>query len=219
MQSSEQGFHIYGMSGAGSLIVEFILTIAGQDYTISFPDYDARQDPEFKSFSPRGQIPILVTPEGHHIGESLAITYYLLNRFPDCGLIDPADHPNHGLVLQWLSYLATTLYNANQRYYQTKSFDGNQEAIRESGFNDRRHCYDLIEARTGDWLAGGHISAADLYLYMLLRWDRNMDQELATRPRLKRIFDQVAAVPAIKSVIDRQPKKILNSKNLARVNP
>ena len=200
-------FHLYGISGAGSLIVEFLLTLADQPYDRSFPTKEERQSPSFKSISPTGQIPVLITPEGHHLAESLAITHYLLGRFPETKMIAPMDDQAHGSCLQWLSYLATTLYPANQRYYQTASFDGDQDALRQSGWNDRLHCYDLIENSGEGFLTGPQISAADLYLYMLLRWDQDLEAIRANRPRLDLIYHAVESLPAVQKVLAQQPAK------------
>ena len=200
-------FHLYGISGAGSLIVEFLLTLADQPYDRSFPTKKERQSPSFKSISPTGQIPVLITPEGRHLSESLAITHYLLARFPETKMIADISDQAHGACLQWLSYLATTLYPAFQRYYQTSSFDGDQDALRQSGWNDRLHCYDLIERAGEGFLAGDKISAADLYLYMLLRWDQDLDATLASRPRLKQIYHVVENLPAVQQVLADQPAK------------
>ena len=207
MPPGAKGFHLYGISGAGSLIVEFLLTLADQTYDRSFPTKEERQTPSFKSISPTGQIPVLVTPEGHHLSESLAITTYLLARFPETKMIAPIDDHAHGACLQWLSYLATTLYPAFQRYYQTSSFDGDQDALRQSGWNDRLHCYDLIENAGKGFLSGAEISAADLYLYMLLRWDQDLDATLASRSRLKQIFHKVENLAAVQQVLAKQPQK------------
>ena len=151
---------------------------------------------------------MLITPEGHHLSESLAITHYLLARFPETKLIAHIGEQSHGSCLQWLSYLATTLYPAFQRYYQTSSFDGDQDALRQSGWNDRLRCYDLIENSGEGFLSGDEISAADLYLYMLLRWDQNVDATLARHPRLKQIYDAVENLPAVQKVLANQPQNI-----------
>ena len=200
-------YHLYGISGAGSLIVEFLLTLADQPYDRSFPTKEERQSPSFKSISPTGQIPVLITSEGRYLSESLAITHYLLARFPETKMIADISDQAHGACLQWLSYLATTLYPAFQRYYQTSSFDGDQDALRQSGWNDRLHCYDLIERAGEGFLAGDKISAADLYLYMLLRWDQDLDATLASRPRLKQIYHVVENLPAVQQVLADQPAK------------
>ena len=200
-------FHLYGISGAGSLIVEFLLTLADQPYDRSFPTKEERQSPSFKSISPTGQIPVLITPEGHHLAESLAITQYLLVRFPETKMFAPIGKQSHGACLQWLSYLATTLYPAFQRYYQTSSFDGDQDVLRQSGWNDRLRCYDLIENSGEGFLSGDEISAADLYLYMLLRWDQDLEATLASRQRLKQIYHAVEKLPAVQQVLANQPAK------------
>lgn len=207
MPAAANGFHLYGISGAGSLIVEFLLTLADQPYDRSFPTRQERQSQRFKNISPTAQIPVLVTPEGHHLAESLAITHYLLGRFPETKMIAPMDDQAHGSCLQWLSYLATTLYPANQRYYQTASFDGDQDALRQSGWNDRLHCYDLIENSGEGFLTGPQISAADLYLYMLLRWDQDLEAIRANRPRLDLIYHAVESLPAVQKVLAQQPAK------------
>ena len=207
MPPADKGFHLYGISGAGSLIVEFLLTLADQPYDRSFPTKEERQLPSFKSIAPTGQIPVLITPEGHHLSESLAITHYLLARFPETKLIAPIGEQSHGACLQWLSYLATTLYPAFQRYYQTSSFDGDQDALRQSGWNDRLRCYDLIENSGEGFLSGDEISAADLYLYMLLRWDQDVDATLARHPRLKQIYHAVENLSAVQQVLANQPPK------------
>ena len=200
-------FHLYGISGAGSLIVEFLLTLADQPYDRSFPTKEERQSPSFKSISPTGQIPVLITPEGHHLSESLAITHYLLARFPETKMIASIGEQSHGACLQWLSYLATTLYPAFQRYYQTSSFDGDQDALRQSGWNDRLRCYDLIENSGEGFISDDEISAADLYLYMLLRWDQDLDATLASRQRLKQIYHVIENLPAVQQVLANQPAK------------
>ena len=207
MPATASGFHLYGISGAGSLVVEFLLTLAGQPYDRSFPTKEERQSPAFKAISPSGQIPVLVTPEGHHLAESLAITQYLLARFPEAGMIAPMNNQAHGACLQWLSYLATTVYPAYQRYYQTASFDGDQDALRQSGFRDRLRYYDVMETAGDGFLAGERISAADLYLYMLLRWDQDLEATLSTRPRLASIYDAVENLPAVQTVLAQQPPK------------
>ena len=69
-------YHIYGRSGAGSLIAEFMLQLAQQSYSIEFPEREQLQSPEFKKLNPLGRIPVLITPQGDVIYETLAIIYH-----------------------------------------------------------------------------------------------------------------------------------------------
>ncbi len=209
--------HLYGMSGAGSLVLEFLLTLSGVDYTISFPDKAERQRPEFRAMSLKGQIPILVDEQGNSMSESLAIIYYLLERFPEAGMIAPMGDAKRGKCLQWLAYLATLLYNANQRIHQGDRFSGPNDVLMKSGIADRRICYDDIEGALIDhpYLAGDTISAADLYLFMLLRWDSKIHNVLAARPRLNRLYNDVSTLAAIQQVLERQPPRLYDSSEKA----
>ncbi|MCE2517307.1 MAG: glutathione S-transferase family protein [Alphaproteobacteria bacterium] len=203
------GFHLYGISWAGSVIAEYLFEWAGVEYTISFPDQAERDTPAYRAISPKGQIPVLVDEHGQGFSESLAITIYLLDRFPETGLIAPPGEMARGKCLQWLAYLATILYNANQRIYQSYSFSAPEDALIKSGIADRMICYDEIDAALASqpFLCGSRLTAADLYLHMLLNWDRRIDHQLSTRPRLKALFDHVSALPQVRAVQARQPKR------------
>ncbi|XDZ66114.1 glutathione S-transferase family protein [Alphaproteobacteria bacterium LSUCC0684] len=197
-------FRVYGISGAGSLIAEYLLALAGAEYELICLEKEERDGEAFRRISPTGQIPALVTPEGDAFCESLAITLYLLERFPETGMIAPGGNPDRLQCLQWLSFLSSSLYNANLRYYYPDRF-GPEDGVRPVAQADRRTIYDLIEARKEPYLAGEKMSAADLYLYMLLFWDETLADELASRPRIRRIIADVGALPAVRDVMARQP--------------
>jgi len=201
-------YRVYGKSGAGSLVVEYLLTIAGVEYELICLDKEARDGEPYRRIAPHGLIPALETPEGEALCESLAITIYLLEKHPETGMIAPPGHPKRLQCLQWLSILSTSLYNANLRCYYPEKF-GPADAVCAQGMADRQAVYDLIEGnlerRQATYLAGDAMSAADLYLYMLMQWDDERQAELATRPRLSRIIEDVGALPQIMDVMARQP--------------
>ena len=51
-------------------------------------------------------------------------------------------------------------------------------SFKESGFHDRIKIYDELEAALSPYLAGDECTAADLYLFMLLNWDRDLKNVL-----------------------------------------
>ena len=199
-------YHLYGISGAGSVVIEYLLEKGQIAYDITYVDDAQRNAKSFRDLSPRGQIPLLITPEGHALTESLAITIYLLDQHPEIGLM-PSKNPERGKTLQWLSFLAINLYTANQRYYQTHYFHGDQDVIKEGGYNDRIKIYGELEAGLSPYLAGDECTAADLYLFMLLNWDRDLKNILITHPKLKALYKAVRGLPYIRAVNERQPPK------------
>ena len=197
-------FRVYGISGAGSLIVEYLLALANVKYELICLDKAERDAEPFRRISPFGQIPALETPEGDTMFESLAITMYLLERFPDTGLIAHQGHPERMRCMQWLSLLSSSLYSANLRFYYPDRF-GDEDSVKQKAQTDRRDIYTMVEAQSAPFLAGEKMSAADLYLYMLLMWDETLDDELAARPRMRQIVEKIGALPAVKDVMARQP--------------
>jgi glutathione S-transferase len=197
-------FRVYGKSGAGSLVVEYLLALAGAEYELICLDKDVRDSDDFRRISPHGLIPALETPEGDAMCESLAITLYLLERFPEIDMIAPQGDPARMRCMQWLSILSTSLYNANLRVYYSDRF-GPAPAVKSKAEADRRAVYDLIEPQMTPYLAGMKMSAADLYLFMLMQWDDGLATELEARPAMKRVMGEIAAMPAIREVMDRQP--------------
>ena len=71
-----QRHQVIGMRGAGSLILEFMLTKVAKDYDISFPDVDELRQASFRTLNPPGKVPVLICPDGHAICETLATCVY-----------------------------------------------------------------------------------------------------------------------------------------------
>jgi glutathione S-transferase len=60
-----------------------------------------------------------------------------------------------------------------------------------------------IEAQLGDgpWLLGERFSAADLFLFMLIRWGRSMDVPPRSRAELMAFAERVLARPAVQETL------------------
>ncbi len=57
-------YKLYGIPYLGSMVVEFLMEEAGIEYEIIFLSPEERCSSEFKKISPRGLIPVLITPDG-----------------------------------------------------------------------------------------------------------------------------------------------------------
>ena len=56
---------------------------------------------------------------------------------------------------------------------------------------DSKVCYDILEKHIGAFLSGKTCGIADFYFYVLMNWDEAKIAELAKRPKLEKIFNQV----------------------------
>ena len=81
MASSTTSYKLYGIPYLGSMAIELLMEEAGIKYDIIFPTQEERNSAEFKMISPRGLVPVLITPSGQSIFEGPAIINFLLESF------------------------------------------------------------------------------------------------------------------------------------------
>ena len=142
MIGNTNAYKLYGIPYLGSMVVEFLMEEAGIEYEIIFLSPEERRSSEFKKISPRGLIPVLITPDGTSIFEGLAIINFLLETH-QTNLIAPIGDPDRAKCYQWLSFLSTALGNANNRFFFPERYGSIDNVIKEKAELDRKACYDI----------------------------------------------------------------------------
>ena len=105
--------------------------------------------------------------------------------------------------LSWITYLATTLYTAVLRYHYPERY-GEGVSVRGKAIEEINLVYDQIEAAAHDFVAGDQMTVADFYLYMLIDWDEESDENLKSRSKINHIMDAVGGLASVKAVMARQ---------------
>ena len=197
-------YKIIGRAGAGSLIAEFLLSEAGQDYEISFVTRAGASTAGFHALNPLGKIPALIRPDGTAICETLAITVHLTEAFPN--LAPALGTSDRDRYWQYLAMLATCIYPAYHRQHHTRYYapEAVYDDVRARARAEQAPAYDFIEATLNPYLLGETITAADFYLYMLTRWDLDRDALVAARPKLGSFIKAMRAHPSVDAVIAKQ---------------
>ena len=116
MVNSTISYKLYGIPYLGFMAIELLMEEAGIKYDIIFSTLEERGSVEFKKISPRGLVPVLITPSGQSIFEGPAIINFLLETH-QTNLIAPISNPDRATCFQWLSFLSTALGNANNRFF------------------------------------------------------------------------------------------------------
>ena len=203
MIENTNAYKLYGIPYLGSMVVEFLMEEAGIEYEIIFLSPEERRSSEFKKISPRGLIPVLITPDGTSIFEGLAIINFLLETH-QTNLIAPIGDPDRAKCYQWLSFLSTALGNANNRFFFPERYGSIDNVIKERAELDRKACYDILEKYSDPFLSGKTLGIADFYFYMFMQWDENKMAELAKRPNLVKMYSRVDQIPSIQKVMKSQ---------------
>jgi glutathione S-transferase len=84
--------------------------------------------PEFLALNPRGQVPLLVEPDGTKINESLAILYYLELRYPEPALLPSQENwQEYANAIAWIQEAETfaCAYEPIEYFFLKKPSDMN----------------------------------------------------------------------------------------------
>ena len=81
MSDSKNHYKLYGIPYLGSMVIEFLMEEANIKYDIIFPTQEERNSAEFKKISPKGLVPVLITPNGLSILSILVNACYILKNF------------------------------------------------------------------------------------------------------------------------------------------
>ena len=203
-------YKIIGRSGAGSLVVEFLLREIGVDYEITFTDSKSVVCNNSSVAHPQGKIPILICSDNIVIYETLAIVNHITDRF---NKLAPKRATNlHDRYCQFLSLMATSIYTAYHRQHHSHYYISKNsfEDLRSRAHEEQLRTYNYIEKELGPYICGEVLTAADFYLYMLLRWDLHKEILYKGRPNLTSFSNTMRKRPSVMRVLEDQPKKKFN---------
>lgn len=167
---------------------------------------DLAQDPAFMKLNPRGQVPVMVDPDGADgkplvLAQSAAILVHCAHR---AGKFIPKDPTDHARMLQWVFFAVTDaaptsgfLYFAE--HYLPEKSPANAAAVRERLV--AHFSYADGQLAKNRYLAGAEVTVADFALYPTYHARREM---IAAAPGLKNLVrwgSEIGQRPAVQRAI------------------
>ena len=192
---------VIGRPRAGSLIAEFLLSAANVEYEFKNISIDEAQQEDFKRMSPFSKIPVLVCPDGQTIFETVAIVIHLVEKFPQ--LAPQSSTSERNSLWQYLALIQTAVYAGYHRQFYSHRYAPKDAAV-EVGMlaaQDREVAYSYINANLNPYVLGKNKSAVDYYLYMVMRWDPNIDQLLSNKGNLESFVALMKEDEAVRKVL------------------
>lgn len=195
-------YQLYWRAGSGSMVAEAALRMAAADYVlVEVPTKAEQSEDIFRAINPAGKIPVLITPDGQTIIESMAIVLTLDERHKQAALLPDYATGARATALQWLTFLATSTYPAALRFYYPHRYtaDGTPEAIaavKAAASSAMDADFAIITAAIkGPFLLGSTMTITDVYLAMMADW-HSPAMEIAAIQSLKAAMLQNEAVKA-----------------------
>ncbi|WEK52517.1 MAG: glutathione transferase GstA [Candidatus Kaistia colombiensis] len=194
---------LYYAPGACSLSPHIALREAGLPFTMEKVDLRAKTTEsggDYKAINPRGYVPALELDDGRVVAEGPIIVQVIADLAPETSLAPALGTAERYQLMDWLAFIATELHKGFSPFFNPAVNDEAKKSFKERLM--LRFAY-LSEA-LGDkpYLMGDNFSAADGYLFTVLRWAKGFKFELG--PTLDAYFDRVAARPAVKAALEAE---------------
>lgn len=202
---------LYYSPGACSLADHIVLEWIGQPYEAIRVDREERQQPAFLALNPAGAVPVLDV-DGWVLTQNAAILNYLADRFPASGLGGNGTPESRAEINRWLAFVNSDVHPAFKPLFGATAYLGDDAMVELSKANARSQVRKLLERADAalaerEWIAGSSRSIADPYLFVILRWARGTQVDLAGLDNLERYFRAMRADPAVQKVVDVETAK------------
>lgn len=186
---------LYLTPGACSLADHIALHEAGLAFEPVRVDLSAKRTErgeDFNAVNPKGYVPALRLDDGQVLTENVAILAWIAEQAPQ---LVPDGPLGRIRMLEMLAYITSELHKPLVRM-MFPTADADKDAAR--GMAGLR--LGLLGERIGDgFLLGDRVSAADPYLYVMLRWTRML--ELPAPARLAAFAERMEERPAVQRAL------------------
>ncbi len=169
-------FRLHYAPDNASLIVRIALEELRLPYETRLVDrrVSAQKSAAYRALNPRGQIPVLETPDGP-IFETAAILLWLTET---AGAMAPAPGTaERGAFLSWMFAFSNGVHTDLRRMFYTDRYVGTDPAaiVTDRGLTVVRigEALDRLETLAGQghgWFCGADLSVLDIYAAVMLRW-------------------------------------------------
>jgi glutathione S-transferase len=200
-------YALYYFPGNASLLPHMMLRELGAEFELRLVDRsrNAQTSAEYLKLNPNGRIPVLIDGD-LVLFETAAIVLHLADKHPEAGLAPPLGSNERAHFYKWMAHLTNTPQAEFRAYFYPHEHVSDEAAapsVKQAAEARLNGMFDRIAQQLGDgpWLLGDRFSAADLFLFMLIRWGRGMSRPPRALANLDALAKRVLARPAVQAAI------------------
>lgn len=203
------GYRLYGRRQTGSMAIEAALRLCGADWTLADTPRPttAADRAALLQINPRGQVPILIHPDGTVITEGPAILSHLAAAFPAASLAPAPGTSARAWHDRWLAFCHANVYEGMLRelFPDRYTLDPAGGPAVAAAATDYVRChFSIFEAELAlrpdtTFFCGTIPSVLDIYLWMLCFWI-DADWLATTCPGLAAHWHRMRALPVLIAV-------------------
>jgi glutathione S-transferase len=194
---------LYYSPGACSMAPHIVALEAGHnlDYVkVDIPNKKTESGDDYWKVNFKGYVPTLQLDNGTMLSEVGVICQYLADQKPESGLAPKAGTQERYQLMEWLNFVAAEVHKQLGALFNPKYTPEMREV--QLGVIGRR--FKPLEEKLADkrqYLMGDKFSAADAYLFTVLRWTDKLKVDLNQWPNIKAYFERVGKRPKIQETL------------------
>lgn len=201
---------LYYFPDNASLMPHMVLREIGVPFELRLVDRKskAQKSPEYLALNPNGLIPVLLA-NGQPIYETAAISVYLTDMHDEAGLAPPFRSALRAQFYKWMFYISNALQSEFRSWFYAHEFVADPSlvaSVKQATAGRLSQTFGRIGAHLDKnrWLLGDHFSAADLYLYMFVRWGLATPTPPRHIPSLAHHAKRVTERPAVFAALEHE---------------
>jgi glutathione S-transferase len=187
---------LFYVPGTCSVNPHILLREMGADFQLDKVDRTTKKTDsgaDYNQLNPKGYVPALEV-DGTLLTEGAAISMYLADQKGGEKIAPKAGTLDRYKMQEWLVFIATELHKSFGPLFRKS----NDPAFREN--LSKRFALLDKHFETHQFLVGDKFSAADSYLFTVLRWTPHVGVTLPAN--LQKFFDRIKARPAVAKVLE-----------------
>ena len=199
---------LYYTPGTCALSDHIALEWIGQPFDAHLVTREQRKQPEYLAINPAGAVPALELKDGTVLLQNVAILNYLADRFPEAKLGGDGSPKSRAHVNQWLSLVNSDVHPQYKAFFGGADYLEDPKLIEKAQDQARkslRPLYERLDAQLEgkDWVTGER-SIVDPYLFVVLRWAKAMNVDLAGLDNIHAYFDRMQQDPGVRRAMQTQ---------------
>ncbi len=193
--------------GACSTADHIALHWTGRPFDIEIMTPEKLRSPQFRALNPAGMVPVAVDGD-YVLVQNVAILVYIAETYPHAGLFGDGSPRQRAEVMRWLSLGNADMHPLFGAFFAPAIFlpdPAQHEALKTSAAARLRNLFESADAGLDgkDWFAGFR-SAADAYLYVMLRWADMHRLDMAGLERLRAFKARMEADAGVRAALQAE---------------
>ena len=196
---------LYTMAGACSLAPHIALQWSGLPFDAELVSHSDIKTDSYLKINPAGSVPALVLDDADVILQNIAILQFVSESSPDANLMGKTPR-ERAETIRWLAHLNSDVHKSFLPIFGPAQFaddDAGKELAANKAKEKLHKLFGAIDKHLEgkEWLANGHRSIADPYLFVVLRWARGKGVDLSGMDNLAKFSERMGNDDGVKAAL------------------